>query len=149
MKTLKIQDQIVLLDDEDFDRLLTYAWYIDSNGYVRRTDYTEGKIYKNRKKPLKIIKIHKQILNYWGNLEIDHIDGNKLNNQKTNLRIVSKSENQLNRVHLNKNNSSGIRGVSFNKWGKKNKRWMARFKQIYLGSFLTKEEAEREVLLKL
>ena len=69
----------------------------------------------------------------------DHIDGNKLNNRRANLRLATFAENTRNRA-LNKNNTSGYKGVK-----KSGDRWMARIKfnkqQIYLGTFDTPKEA--------
>lgn len=101
----------------------------------------------------RIIKIngkpHKEhrliFLMYYGYLpkEVDHIDGNKLNNRIENLRSATTSQNQHNRTKY-KNNTSGYKGVSF--YGKnKYKCWGANIqvngKQKHLGYFLTPEEA--------
>ena len=68
-------------------------------------------------------------------LETDHIDGDTLNNQKRNLRVCTKSQNQHNRK-ISSNNKSGFKGVSYNK---KNKKWQADIQcngvKIYLGYF--------------
>jgi len=75
-------------------------------------------------------------------LSIDHVDGNPLNNNPNNLRLATNAENYRNRTHLNKQNSSGVTGVSFDNARKK---WRAgiRFqgKWTYLGYFSTFEEA--------
>jgi hypothetical protein len=72
---------------------------------------------------------------------IDHIDGDGLNNRIENLRDVSYSDNQKNRK-LNENNKSGHVGVRLNKSTKK---WDALIqvnrKKIHLGSFLKMEDA--------
>lgn len=73
---------------------------------------------------------------------VDHIDGNKLNNTRQNLRWASISENQRNK-RKHKNNTSGYTGVHFTK---KDQRWKAVIRDtngtvIYLGSFKDKEEA--------
>jgi hypothetical protein len=54
-------------------------------------------------------------------LYVDHIDGNPLNNQKNNLRYATNQQNQWN-SKLKKNNTSGHRGVS---WDRQNKKWIA------------------------
>lgn len=53
---------------------------------------------------------------------IDHIDGNTLNNSIDNLRLVSNKQNQQNRATKNKNNSSGYKGVT---WDKNRNKWIA------------------------
>ncbi len=73
--------------------------------------------------------------------EIDHIDGNGLNNKWSNLRSVSHSINAKNQKK-HKNNTSGNSGVTFRKDSNK---WRARImvndKSISLGTFLKKEDA--------
>lgn len=72
--------------------------------------------------------------------EIDHMDGNGLNNKKDNFRVVSNIENGKNR-RLYSANSSGASGVHM----KSNGKWQARInhkgKRISLGSFHKKEDA--------
>jgi hypothetical protein len=72
---------------------------------------------------------------------IDHIDQNKLNNKIENLREITNSENQHNKG-LNRNNSSGYKGVS---WKRNHKKWRAGVqvnkKEIHLGYYDTPEEA--------
>jgi hypothetical protein len=69
---------------------------------------------------------------------LDHIDGNKTNNQIHNLRIATPSQNQMNRK-INKNNKTGVKGLYF-----RNNRWLAiiKFNKNRVGkSFKDKEEA--------
>ena len=69
------------------------------------------------------------------NFEIDHIDSNRLNNQKDNLRLCNRSQNLGNR-NKSKNNKSGFKGVI---WDKKTKKWLAQtgvnYKHKALGYF--------------
>jgi len=76
--------------------------------------------------------------------EVDHIDGDRLNNKWVNLRDVNafeNSRNQGNRV----DNTSGTRGVTYRTNGRGKKRWKARIShegmRFDLGDYLTKEEA--------
>lgn len=75
--------------------------------------------------------------------EVDHIDGNKLNNTRGNLRIASNAENKMNRDKQS-NNTSGYKGVSFHK---KYKKWRAiigiQGKSIHLGYFSDAVEAAK------
>ena len=77
---------------------------------------------------------------------IDHIDGNKLNNQAGNLRECNKSENNYN-SKIRKDNTSGIKGVS---WDFSRKKWAAQIqvnrKKKMLGGFTDKQEAEKTVV---
>lgn len=76
----------------------------------------------------------------WPVYELDHIDGNPLNNRFANLRDEPPSVNQRNKVAPNKNNTSGYLGVSWNQGG-----WAAFItvsgKSLYLGKFTTREAA--------
>ena len=76
-----------------------------------------------------------------GDKEIDHIDGNGLNNNPSNLRLATKSENMQNRGAY-RNNTSGFKGVSQDK---ETQRWIAKIrlhgKQRHIGRFQTPEEA--------
>ena len=73
--------------------------------------------------------------------QIDHINGNPSDNSIHNLRVVSSGENQRN-MKRNKNNTSGVQGVS---WMKKAKLWRARIsiggKEIHLGTSTNKDKA--------
>jgi len=74
--------------------------------------------------------------------QIDHIDGNKSNNKIENLREATPSQNGWNRF-LQKNNKSGIKGIS---WRKDCNRWLAQvrvnYKIFYLGLFEDVEKAK-------
>lgn len=72
--------------------------------------------------------------------QVDHRNGNGLDNRKWNLRICSHAQNNMNRGKQ-KNNMSGYKGVSWHELGKQ---WMAHIKihgeETYLGLYPTKEE---------
>ena len=110
---------IALIDKEDVEKCKNIKWSISDTGYVN------GKSKK--------YKLHRYILDYDGPLEVDHINRNKLDNRKENLRIVSKFTNAQN---------NGALGVSFNS---KTNKWRAEFqyygKYFYVGEFDNKEEA--------
>lgn len=73
--------------------------------------------------------------------EIDHVNGDRLDNRKSNLRVCTRAQNEINKP-ITRLNTSGFKGVrkAKNKWSahiQKN------FKKYYLGTFDTKEEAAR------
>lgn len=75
--------------------------------------------------------------------EIDHIDGNSLNNRIDNLRLATRQENQRN-VGLTSSNTTGFKGVSmFSKSGKFRSDIRIGNKTKYLGQFETPEEAHK------
>lgn len=84
MKTIKLSnsDNFVKVDDEDYPVLSRLNWYVSDCGYA----VTDS--------PVKHLKMHKLIIGPIGKIAvIDHIDRDKLNNQKSNLRVVSQKEN--------------------------------------------------------
>jgi hypothetical protein len=90
--------------------------------------------------------LHRLLLEAMGRdlagLEVDHINGNTLDNRLCNLRVVTKKQNSFN-VKRPINNTSGFKGVSFHKH---NARWVAyigKYPREYLGSFGTAIDAAR------
>ena len=109
------------------------AGTLNHNGYLVLT--IQGKVYRNNRIAW---------LCFYGRLpinEIDHINGNKKDNRICNLRDVTHQENQRNRK-INKNNTSGVVGVNFQKASGK---WRVRIKvdkiDIGLGLFNDLESA--------
>lgn len=77
----------------------------------------------------------------WPGKMLDHINGNKSDNRISNLRLATRSQNFCNRGK-NSNNTSGYKGVS---WNKRDKNWTVHIcvnrKQRHGGSFKVKEDA--------
>lgn len=124
-----------MVDDEDFEEIAKYRWSLSANGYARRSFMCDGK--------LRHTYIHRQLLglSYRDKMVIDHIDGDKLNNQRSNIRVCTVSSNMFNRGKLS-NNKSGYKGVS---WNKKSSAWQAQIrfnkKHKFLGLFSDPAEA--------
>lgn len=116
-----------LIDTEDIEKISSDKWCIDKNNYV-----------KNSKQEY----LHRIILGAPKDMCVDHINGNTLDNRKSNLRICTNRENTSNRTKLGTNNTSGILGVRFD--DRRNK-WYAdiqyKGKYIFLGYFNIKEDA--------
>jgi hypothetical protein len=108
--------RFTLVDDEDYPNLMSHRWYLERDGnhyYVIHRPQTNGK--KHR------VCIHNVILGEPPeNHIVDHIDGNPLNNQKSNLRFVTRRQNSQNR-HQKK--TSIFPGVY---WNKRSNRWHAK-----------------------
>ena len=131
MKEIRLsKNKFALVDDEDFEWLNKYKWYFNGHYAVRH-------ILTN-----KVEFMHRIILNTPKNKFTDHINKNKLDNRRINLRIASKSQNRVN--SFSQMSKSGFRGVR--PTSKKNG-WFARIgvdgKRIYLGFFKNKIEAAR------
>lgn len=130
-------DQFALIDDEDYERVITLRWIARKRVRKSRTVYYVSAYIGNRKD----IRLHTFLIGKKEGLEIDHIDGNPLNNQKNNLRFVTNSQNQYNRFKQ-PNCASKYKGVYYSKM---KKRWISLInvdkKCIYLGMFKTEEMA--------
>lgn len=101
--------QFAMVDDEDFERVMTHSWHINSYGYAIRREYVPI-----RKK--KVVAMHRFIMNAIKGDYFDHRDRNPLNNQKENLRRCSHRDNMRNKVKQRGNFVSPFKGVE--KWGK-------------------------------
>lgn len=137
MKEIKLtQGKVALVDDEDYEYLNQWKWQF-SSGYARRNiRLLNGKRSSQ--------SMHRLILNV-PSLEflVDHINGNKLDNRKENLRTCDSCENAWNRG-VKKENKLRIKGVSFKK---EHSRYVAviqvKKKQLHLGYFYCPIEAAR------
>jgi hypothetical protein len=101
---------------------------------------------KERRSPFDRRKIlmHRVITNAPEGVLVDHIDGNTLNNQRSNLRLCTNQQNGMNRKPR-QNGSSRYKGVT---WNPSNRCWVAQIKAAgniqYLGSFKDERDAARE-----
>lgn len=131
--------KISMVDDQDFELVSEFNWHMSKGGYVRR----RVKCTSNERK-YDFMFMHRFIMGLakGDKSVIDHIDGNKLNNQRSNLRICSAADNSRNR-RKNKTNKIGFKGIG--KSGKSRYRASIKFnyKSIYLGVFDTPEEAHK------
>ena len=128
--------KFALVDDEDFDFLNQWKWHLSDGGYAQRNNLTRigvGK-YKNR-----MLKMHRVVNETPDKLFTDHINRNKLDNRKCNLRNATKSLNGINRGKPS-NNVSGFKGVHVDGMS-----WRAEIaingKRIKLGRFKKLEDA--------
>ncbi len=122
-------DQRVLIDPDIRDRFVRYHCYVNLDGYV---------VVATRKRILG--HLHRLIMAPIPNgLHIDHINGNKLDNRRSNLRLATRSQNAANQP-LTSRNRSGYKGVSASRT-----RWKARIQHqgtiYHLGVFKAREEA--------
>lgn len=101
-----------MVDDEDVSLVGVCGWRPERSRYgavfyARKTTYIKGG------SPV-VIRMHRLILGAPPGVEVDHINGNGLDNRRANLRIVTHAQNQQNRHALTKN-TSGCRGVTFHR----------------------------------
>lgn len=133
-----------LVDVDDYERLNKHKWYCQihrTNGVI--THLTAQRSVKTNGKG-SIVLMHREIIDA-GNLFVDHINGNFLDNRKCNLRAVTTSQNAMNKQRSRMKTSSRYKGVKKeSRWKLKNK-WSANIgvggKKIYLGLFRTEKDA--------
>lgn len=117
------------IDKEDFDRIKDRAWRESPYGYIISSNKSDN------------IYLHRVIMDCPENLEVDHINHDKTDNRKNNLRTCSHQQNNYNKL-MSKFNTSGHTGVQ---WDKRNNRWRSRIsvngKDIHLGLFKEYEDA--------
>lgn len=115
-----------LIDLDDIDKVKDYKWYL-------RKDYVSNKTNG--------FNLHRLVMDCPEDMVVDHINHNKLDNRKSNLRICTHQQNDINKSKTSKN-TSGIVGVG---WVKSRNKWRAYIglnnKFINLGYFNTKEAA--------
>lgn len=119
-------------DLEDYDKIKDYCWLENPYGYIVSSTI----------KPTPLM--HRIVMNAVdGKIKVDHINHNRADNRKFNLRKVTQRENRRN-TSISKSNTSGIIGVS---WRKEINKWQAYIgindKHLYLGSFANKQDAIR------
>lgn len=124
-------------DLEDYDKIKDYCWYYYC-GYLTTNDYSDP----NKQKQY---RFHRLVMGITDpNIMVDHIkhpkgDELKIDNRKSNLRIASNSQNQMNK-HIQSNNTSGVPGVSYHRG-----RWEAYIsinkKYTYIGGSKNFDEA--------
>ncbi len=139
MKKIKLtQGKYALVDDCDYEMLSQYNWHVKRFQYV---------LYAARQSRIggkqTTLRMHRLLVNAPKGMEVDHIDGDGLNNQRSNLRIVTHSQNQMNKPKQSRN-TSGFKGVY---WDKTHKKWKAYITsdgvQKNLGSFKSREDAHQ------
>lgn len=125
-----------VVDAADVPLVSGRVWNIQTtpwNIYAHCADRSTGR--------RRLIKLHRLLMGEPEGLEIDHIDGDGLNNRRSNLRCATTAQNQYNQ-RLAAHNTSGFKGVS---WHKRDKAWTANIKfdgrKRFLGYFSTPEDA--------
>jgi len=117
------EGKYTLLDDQDFDRLGNMGWYLHPEGYAI----------------IGAKRLHRFVLDAPKGTEVDHINGDKLDNRRSNLRLCTRADN--NRNTPSKPHTSKFKGVHMSSTG----RWRASIgaskKMIQLGTFDTEEMA--------
>jgi hypothetical protein len=120
-----------LIDDEDYEMVSSKKWWAQ-RGYIYTSLHSPGEHY-----------LHRILMNTPEGMWTDHIDHNRSNNQKSNLRVCTPGQNLYNKPKHH--GSSKYKGVS---WFSRDSKWTARVtvngKPKNLGYFDKEEDAARE-----
>lgn len=109
-----------IVDDSTFTKYGHLAWHLSDTGYAVR---------RNREGTL---RLHRAVAGAPEDKVVDHLNGNKLDNRKSNLRICTQKENNQNR--------KGTKGYA---WDKAKGKWIVRYRNTFYGRYETETEAKR------
>ena len=116
----KANGKSVKVDDDDYEKYNHLNWHLSDTGYaVRRTNG-------------ETTRLHRLIMNCPEGLVVDHLNGNKLDCRKSNMRICTQVENAK--------NHHGAKGYCYDKSKKK---WIVRYRKKFWGRYETEEEAKQ------
>ena len=129
--------RIIYYDECDEALIQSYTWRIKRNQYKEYAATNLGRV--NGK--IKSVTMHILLLGREKGYEIDHKDGNGLNNKRDNLRFTTRSQNGMNKG-VQSNSTTGYKGVSFSKSNRKYEAYIkVNGKKLQGGSFKTINEA--------
>ena len=108
----------VLFDIDDIEKIQMYKWHL----HLRKSDmrYDACTNTSGSHKTRRYVNMPRYLLDYQGDLTIDHINRNTLDNRKQNLEIKTNQQNSMN-IHTHKNSTTGISGVN-----ERDGKWIAR-----------------------
>lgn len=141
MKTIALtHGKAATVDDQDYDWLMQWKWYAEKGGctFYAVRDEPRGQNGKRLR-----VRMHREIAAVAGLPEVDHWDGDGLNNQRLNLRPCTTTQNQGNSKKQT-GRSSRFKGIC---WRNDRHRWQVGIhvnsKFVYLGLFDGETEASR------
>jgi hypothetical protein len=122
------QGKFAIIDEADADSVLASNWSFGRQGYAVR--HVGGRDSRN------YLLMHRWLMDTPKGMDTDHINGNRIDNRRSNLRICTRSQNVRNRTVQRNNRSSPYKGVSRHSDGK----WRL---SINVAGYETAEEAAR------
>ena len=114
------KNKVTLVDKDTLEKYGHQSWYLNDNGYALRSN------------PDGSIRIHRLIMDCPEGLVVDHLNGDRLDNRKSNLRICTQKENA--------NNRKGDKGYS---WDKRHGYYVVRYRRKWYGKYDTIDEAKK------
>lgn len=134
----KFGEKIVLIDDEDYEKIKDYSWHLKLEKKTGNF-YAQTNIYRNNKRTTAYM--HRMILNAPDKILVDHTNGDTLNNKRNNIRLCSYFENNRNSQKRKFKKASIFKGVSLHYKGKYQATIGYNKKLIYLGLFDSEKDA--------
>lgn len=129
---IKLNEKVTdcIIDDEDYSKIDGFRWRLGNDGYAKAAKYLYT---KNGKEFRQELRMHRLIMGAPMGVEVDHINHDKLDNRRSNLRLCDRKQNKAN-TRIVSTNTSGYKGVSLHR-GK----WQASIridgKLLYLGAY--------------
>jgi hypothetical protein len=124
---------IAKVDAADYATLRPFRWSLGTWGYAERHARADG--------VGRTIGMHRDVMQPPAGYEVDHINGDKLDNRRSNLRICTRAQNAANRVRASHNNASMFKGVGRLRSGNWRARITVNGQLRNLGTFDTEIEA--------
>ena len=134
MKLIPLKRGYIQVDDDVYEWANRYSWTAHQ---TRTTVSIQGSINGE------YVTLSRLIMNAPPDMQVDHVNGDPLDNRRENLRLATNKQNSANKPKR-EGTSSVYKGVH---WHRRDRRWRAsikhNYKSIHLGSFLDEEDAAR------
>lgn len=143
MKTISLtRGLFAIVDDEEHERLSQWKWHAMPNGSgqfyaARRSRISDG---RRPNEPQKLILMHRLIASVPIDLVTDHINGDTLDNRRSNLRCATHTQNMQNRAKKRRS-ASRFKGVT---WDRERMKWVAVLQADSTVHFLGRFEREED-----
>jgi hypothetical protein len=111
-----------IVDDSTLTKYGHLSWHLSDTGYAVRRNKLEGGT----------VRLHRLVVDAPENMVVDHLNGNRLDNRKSNLRICTQAINAANRK-----NTKGYA------WDKSKNKWLVRYRRSFYGRYDTEIEAQK------
>lgn len=127
----QISNGIIQIDEDDLDMVSKVRWRVHKNGYVTSLYRTGNKA--------RMVRLHRLIMELPEGMQVDHINHDKLDNRKYNLRVCTQQQNSANARKTTRKTTSKYKGIHYYK---KCNLWRASISKTHLGYFKTELEAK-------
>ena len=136
---LRNTGRFAVVDNNVYPAVCRFKWFENADGYAARHQWVPTA------RANRVVWLHHLVLDTSDGMLVDHVNGDRLDNRRQNLRLGSRAQNARNKAKPS-NNTTGFKGVHLDKRRKRN-RWHAQIncdgKAYHLGNYPTAEEAAR------